>query len=79
MIMKSTTMGNENQKWEKGSHPQRRRKCLEIPLKRYFRDHLGKRGWFPNLGRNLLSVINVMDGVMVGGNAQLWKTLIGGN
>ena len=65
-----------------GFHLQRRKKCFEILLKKYSKGHLGREKGFLNQDKNLLNVIDVMDGVMGGKNAQPqknlnWRELVG--
>ena len=52
-IMKSAMMGNVRSKKGEGFHPQRRKKCFEILLRRHFKDHPGKEKGFLSLDRNL--------------------------
>ena len=67
-------MGNAKLKVGEGVSSPKKKEVFRNSPQKVFQGSPRKGRVVPNLGRNLLSVINAMDGVMVGGNAQLWKT-----
>ena len=52
-IMKSATMGGVKLNEGRGFHPQRRKKCFKILLRKYSKGHLGREKGFLNQDKNL--------------------------
>ena len=73
-IMKSAMLGNAKLKEGEGVSSPKKKEVFQNSPKKYSKGHLGRERGFLNQGKNLSSVIDMMDGVMGGKNVQLWKT-----
>ena len=72
--VKSATMGKVRLKEGDGMSSPKKREAFQNSPKNYFNGHPGKARELLDLDKSLLSVIDVMGGVMDGKNVQLWKT-----